>query len=76
MLFNSSTTNDKQEIKPQENKTFFCSELVAECYKIMGVLSREQASNQYWPGTFEKSNDKLDLLNGAYFEDIQYIDFD
>jgi hypothetical protein len=41
----------------------------------MGVLDTELASTAYWPSTFERENDKLSLLSGAYFEDIQEIDF-
>ena len=64
------------EVKEERvEKTFFCSELVADCLKIMGVLSNEPASRSYWPSTFEKDSDQLSLLNSAYFEDIQEIDF-
>ena len=33
-----------------ENRTFFCSELVAKAYKVMGLLEPEGASSQYLPG--------------------------
>lgn len=34
------------------NKTFFCSELVASAYKALRLLSSDKASSQYWPGLF------------------------
>ena len=39
-----------------EQKGFFCSELVASAYKILGVLPQDPASNKYWPGDFSSEH--------------------
>mmetsp|Transcript_70662 Transcript_70662/g.132243 ORF Transcript_70662/g.132243 Transcript_70662/m.132243 type:complete len:490 (-) Transcript_70662:84-1553(-) len=42
---------------PQEdNRTYFCSELVAACLKRVGVLAGSKASTQYWPGSFSQQS--------------------
>mmetsp|Transcript_37502 Transcript_37502/g.86523 ORF Transcript_37502/g.86523 Transcript_37502/m.86523 type:complete len:487 (+) Transcript_37502:27-1487(+) len=43
---------------PQEddNRTYFCSELVAACLKRVGVLAGSTASTQYWPGNFSQQS--------------------
>ena len=35
-----------------EDRTFFCSELIAKAYKEMGILETEKASCQFWPVSF------------------------
>lgn len=42
---------DIENGKGFENKTFFCSELVAAAYKVLGILPNEVAASQYYPGT-------------------------
>jgi len=41
--------------------SYFCSQLVAYAYKIMGLLEEEISSGQYWPGSFGAKSD-LKLL--------------
>jgi len=48
--------------------TLFCSELVAACFKEMGLLSKETVSSNYVPGDFAKTNFKL--LKEASFSPI------
>jgi hypothetical protein len=44
--------------------SLFCSELVAEAYQCLGLLSAEPPSNEYTPKDFaEEAN--LELLGGA-----------
>ena len=31
---------------------YFCSELVAACYKVMGLIDPKKSCTQYWPVTF------------------------
>lgn len=52
----SKLLNRKSVIKTISNeafndKTFFCSELVASAYKCLDLLPKDIASSQYWPGT-------------------------
>ena len=35
-----------------DKKNFFCSELVACCWKAMGVLQHRKNSTYYWPADF------------------------
>lgn len=38
-----------------ENRQFFCSELVAKAFKVLGVLKDlEKSSTEYYPGSFEQ----------------------
>ncbi|KAG7388057.1 WD repeat-containing protein 19 [Phytophthora pseudosyringae] len=34
------------------SRSFFCSELVAEAYKALGILSRSREATDFWPGSF------------------------
>ena len=47
-----------------EDRTFFCSELVAKAYKCMGILPDDKASSNYYPNWFS-SEKKLPLLKDA-----------
>lgn len=42
----------------EENKTYFCSELVARLYKELGLFDSEKASTSYYPVDF---SDKVKL---------------
>ena len=42
----------KSKEEDEQIKTFFCSELVAACHKILGVLPQNVAASQYWPSTY------------------------
>jgi hypothetical protein len=68
-----SVTDSTENLKA--DKSFFCSELVASCFKCMGLLPMKIASAQYWPGTFA-SKGKLELLDNAELLDEQLIDFE
>jgi hypothetical protein len=35
-----------------ENRTFFCSELVAKAFKVLGVMKTERASASFYPNHF------------------------
>lgn len=58
----------------QEDRTFFCSELIASIYKYLGLIDLEKSSAQYWPGCFSDKND-LYFENGAKFSKEYLIDF-
>ncbi|KAG6623338.1 ribonuclease H2 subunit A [Phytophthora cinnamomi] len=34
------------------DSTFFCSELVAQAYKALGIISSSVEANDFWPGSF------------------------
>lgn len=51
--------------------SLFCSELVAEAYQRLGLLSEDKPSNEYTPCDFsEKKKEKLKLLKGSLGEEI------
>ena len=43
--------------------TYFCSELIAYTYQMMGLLTEEHPPDYYWPKNFSKKG-KLDLQQG------------
>ena len=45
-------------------RSYFCSELVAKAYKLMGLIEKEKASARYWPVDFTERGG-LRLLRGA-----------
>ncbi len=57
-----------------EKRNFFCSELVASAFKLMGLLPTNVSSTQYWPGSFAARRG-LKLLGGASFGEETLIDF-
>lgn len=57
-----------------ENRTFFCSELVAAVYKQIGLVDEQKAATQYWPGSFSVE-ENIPLLQGAKFSMEYVIDF-
>ena len=42
----------KKDGEDEKHETFFCSELVAACYKKLGILPNTLSASQYWPGRF------------------------
>ena len=36
-----------------EDRSFFCSELVAKMYKVLGILATEMSSGGFYPSDFE-----------------------
>jgi hypothetical protein len=62
------------ELSPEkESNSYFCSELIGEAYKRMGLLPTNIVSSSYWPGSFASQN-KLKLLDGFLTEEM-LIDF-
>jgi len=47
-----------------EDRTFFCSELVAKAYKILGISVDDRASNAFFPSHFSSKGD-IKLVKGA-----------
>lgn len=45
-------------------RSYFCSELVAKAYKMMGLIEKDKASARYWPVDFTERGG-LQLLQGA-----------
>lgn len=63
----------KKDVTPEDQKGFFCSELVASAYKTLGLLPQTPASNKYWPGDFS-SEQSLPLIPPARLQRELLID--
>ncbi|CAD8091157.1 unnamed protein product [Paramecium sonneborni] len=75
LIQNSVNIGDtSQQTVNSQNRTYFCSELIAKCYKILGFLPKNISSTQYWPGSFSQKNIKL-KLDQAQLSDEYLIDF-
>ena len=79
LLMKKTCEDDDTENIP-EKKTYFCSELVAACHKVLDVLPKDVPSSQYWPSTFTQPsgylNNNVVVPNSqAYYEDLQEIIF-
>lgn len=49
-----------------ENRTFFCSELVAKAYKILGIIEDDSKScSSYFPSSFSTEKNDLKFIGGA-----------
>ncbi len=61
----------------KDDKTYFCSELVASAYKRLGLLDKDLAASKYWPGDFSSEDQSrgVKLLNGSKFSEEFLIDF-
>ena len=53
----------------EDLSSLFCSELVAEAYQRLGLLSEDKPSNEYTPADFSEKN-KMRLLIGSLGEEI------
>lgn len=61
-LTRSETIKKKKDglVEIDEERTFFCSELVAKAYKILGIIEDDNVScTQYMPGSFSQKGDKV-----------------
>lgn len=53
----------------EDLSSLFCSELVAEAYQRMGLVTYAKASNEYTPADFSEKN-QLALISGALGEEL------
>lgn len=55
---------------------YFCSELIGECWKIMGVIPVNTTCSHIWPSNFsEKFEEKMKLQEGCQLNNELCIDF-
>jgi len=54
--------------RKEDNSSFFCSQLVAACWKKVGILSADKISSNYFPSSFGKRN--VPLEQGAMLSNI------
>ncbi|CAD8094030.1 unnamed protein product [Paramecium sonneborni] len=56
-------SNESIDDLEKDDKTFFCSELIAAAYKKTGIIDANRCAASYWPGIFAQ-NSKLQLTKG------------
>jgi hypothetical protein len=56
-----------------KDRTFFCSELVAKIYKVLGLLETELASSNFMPGDFSAKSNKLTLRDDCFLGPDYFI---
>ncbi|CAD8180851.1 unnamed protein product [Paramecium octaurelia] len=66
-------TNETIDDLEKDEKTFFCSELIAAAFKKMEIIDANRCAASYWPGIFAQ-NSKLHLTKGNLKQE-QLIDF-
>ena len=60
---------DDLRIFVEEGRTFFCSELIAKAYKVLGIIEDdEKACCNYFPSSFSAKKCDLKFINGRYLE--------
>ena len=74
-LMRSKTIKSRDNTLIAEDRTFFCSELVAKAFKILGVLKDDDTScTQFYPHHFTGAGDSfLKLENGVTIDTQQMI---
>ena len=61
--------NDKEDLS-----SLFCSELVAEAYKQMGILDTTKLSSEFTPDDFTSACDSELMLNFGRLEPEVYVE--
>ena len=64
-VFRRNSKNFKDE-EIDDERTFFCSELVAKTYKILGFMVNDNIPcSKYFPGHFAQKNCKINFTPGC-----------
>ena len=58
----------------EDLSSLFCSELVAEAYKHMGILNTDKLSNEFTPDDFSSARDSKLTFNFGKLEPEVYIE--
>ena len=54
----------------EEDRTFFCSELIAKAYKVLGVIEDDdQSCANFYPSSFSAKSQALKLKPGMELEE-------
>jgi hypothetical protein len=57
-----------------QDRKFFCSELVAKCFKVCGIMEQTQeASGNFLPADFSQQKDRLKLVNCRFSDQKQIL---
>lgn len=65
LLFKRQTVRPKKGVMIDSDRTFFCSELVAKAFKVLGFIDDEQrACSSFYPSSFSSSKNELKFAPG------------
>jgi hypothetical protein len=69
------SSDDSEEVRlVQEGRAFFCSELVAKCWKVCGIMkSTDQACSNFLPSSFSEEKQTVEVDSGIEFQGEQMI---
>ena len=56
-----------------EDRKFFCSELVAKCYKLIGIMPTKQASSNFLPSNLSSDNFTLPIIPEISIDNEKFI---
>jgi len=66
LLFQRNTVVPKKNKYIDDDRTFFCSELVAKAYKVLGIMEDDgRPSNYFYPASFSSKSTALNLAVGS-----------
>ena len=66
LLFQRNTIKPKKGNYIDDDRTFFCSELVAKAYKVLGIMEDDgKASSSFYPSSFSSKNNSLKFVSGC-----------
>jgi hypothetical protein len=66
LLIQRNTIKPKNGKYIDDDRTFFCSELVAKAYKVLGIIDNDsKACSSYYPSSFSSENKQLKFLPGV-----------
>ena len=63
-------------MEDNEQRNFFCSELIAKAFKEAGLFSSDEASHSFMPADFSNESKRLRLEKGARLGEEMMIRFD
>eukprot|EP00475_Leptophrys_vorax_P013608 TRINITY_DN1998_c0_g1_i8.p1 TRINITY_DN1998_c0_g1~~TRINITY_DN1998_c0_g1_i8.p1 ORF type:complete len:545 (+),score=129.99 TRINITY_DN1998_c0_g1_i8:820-2454(+) len=55
------------------NEAYFCSQLIAEAYQLLGILPADKHAGEYLPQSFSSGSPKLQMLDDAELEDEEFL---
>lgn len=66
-IMQRKTVKARKGVYIDDDRTFFCSELVAKGYKVLGVMEDDdRACSSYYPSSFSTEKNDLKLLNDGH----------
>ena len=55
------------------DRKFFCSELVAKCFKLIGLVDTKEACSNFLPSNLSSDDFTLPLIEGVSIDNEKFI---